>query len=526
MNIFYGRENIDKFKFLFNQVGTNNSNTYIIVPEQFTLEAEKSAFEHMQTKSLMDIEIISFSRLGHKILKEVGGEKVSTLNNYGRYMLLSKIMKDSSHELKLFHGMEKMPSFLENLNDLFSEMQEFSTDTARLGEVTGKLPQTSVLRQKLDDLEYIYNQYHHTISNAYLDSDDYTAFFTNKIKHSVNLKKYSIWIYGFEYFSPKLLNIIKELENVAKSVNIILTWDKNGRDNNLFDITSFVINKLKIQSLSNGFNYRLSQIDDFFGVVDLTKDSYDNTTTKTHPFTINKCPELKHLEQELFAIPYQTFHKPSSDALTASKQKANPSLYKKEFNVNPNEQFNAFISPVKIIKAANPTSEIETAAMYASALIREKNLRQKDIVILSNELDNKSHIFKRIFHQYGLNIFIDIKQNIMNHPMVELIIYLLTLGRGTLNSETIIGFMKTGFLNFTKEEEERLENYAYSYQIKSWQWKNDFVKGKDLLGEEDFTTINLLRKRLFDILTPFLNDYAKAKTGMDKSQVLYSFLIN
>ena len=44
LNIFYGRESIDKEQFIYEQIDKSQRRTLVIVPDQYTLEAEKQAF--------------------------------------------------------------------------------------------------------------------------------------------------------------------------------------------------------------------------------------------------------------------------------------------------------------------------------------------------------------------------------------------------------------------------------------------------------------------------------------------------
>lgn len=78
LNIFYGRENLDKEKFIFEKVGDR---ALIMVPDQYTLEAERQAFRHLGVSSLMDVEIVSAASLGGNILSELGGNKRSFITN-------------------------------------------------------------------------------------------------------------------------------------------------------------------------------------------------------------------------------------------------------------------------------------------------------------------------------------------------------------------------------------------------------------------------------------------------------------
>ena len=69
LNIYYGRENIDKEKFIIEKIGQRNTQkTLIIVPDQYTLEAEQQVFKQLGVEALMDIEVLSMSRLGSRLL--------------------------------------------------------------------------------------------------------------------------------------------------------------------------------------------------------------------------------------------------------------------------------------------------------------------------------------------------------------------------------------------------------------------------------------------------------------------------
>ena len=123
LNIFYGRENLDKEKFIFESVGDR---ALIMVPDQYTLEAERQAFRHLGVSSLMDVEIVSAASLGGNILSELGGNKRSFINKYGRHMLLYKSAVSLGDDLKVFRGMERKSSFLDSVNDFISEMKQYN----------------------------------------------------------------------------------------------------------------------------------------------------------------------------------------------------------------------------------------------------------------------------------------------------------------------------------------------------------------------------------------------------------------
>ena len=46
LNIYYARESTDKEKFIFENI---TPGSFVIVPDQYTLEAERRAFRHFKT---------------------------------------------------------------------------------------------------------------------------------------------------------------------------------------------------------------------------------------------------------------------------------------------------------------------------------------------------------------------------------------------------------------------------------------------------------------------------------------------
>ena len=122
LHIYYGRENKNKDKFLFDSI---KGKTLLLVPDQFTLQAERDAFFYLGAKGLMDLEVVSVSRLGLKVLAETGGGKRPLIDKYGRHMLLTKILSENRDTLGIYRGQEKKQSFIEMINNFISELKQY-----------------------------------------------------------------------------------------------------------------------------------------------------------------------------------------------------------------------------------------------------------------------------------------------------------------------------------------------------------------------------------------------------------------
>lgn len=239
LNIYCGREDTDKEKFMFGQI---KGKTLLLVPDQFSLQAERDAFFYMGKKGLMDLRVMDFSMLGRKAVHETCGKKPALIDQYGRHMLLTKVMRKIAKDLKIYKDLNWKNSFIDLLNSLISDMKLYQVSPERLAEVLEGLPDTGYLKYKLSDIQAIYAEYQRLIEGKYLDSDDYIDFYGDKITQAPMVAQSEIWIYGYDTFTPKNLLIIGNLLRTAKAVNIVLTYEA---ENEIFRLAGYVIERLK-----------------------------------------------------------------------------------------------------------------------------------------------------------------------------------------------------------------------------------------------------------------------------------------
>ena len=245
LNIYYGRESVDHEKFIMDHID-KGGRALLIVPDQYTLEAERRLFEETGAEALMNVEVISMSRLGFRLLQELGGSTRTFIDKYGRHMILSGAARDMKDDLQVFNGLESRTSFLEMVNNFISEMKQFNCGQNELEAMSDQLEEGTYTARKLHDLSLLFGEYEKRISGKYTDSEDYIDLFLSKIGRSDLVRGNTIWIYGFDSFAPKALSVIGELMTYAADVNVVLTCSmrKTERDSELFDLGRMLIRNL------------------------------------------------------------------------------------------------------------------------------------------------------------------------------------------------------------------------------------------------------------------------------------------
>jgi ATP-dependent helicase/nuclease subunit B len=260
LKLYYGRENVDKDHFMFGEIKKTLSSLskdggpkriILLVPDQYTLQAERNAFACLGFKGLMDLEVLSQNRLAMKVFTETGGSTRVHIDKHGRHMLLSKIVSEENENLKVFRNLGRSHSFLDMTNNLISEMKQYNTDLAGLSSIIEELKEGSLLHRKLLDIYRIYEKYEEQIKDRYIDTEDYINLFVSKIGQSSLVRDTEFWMTGFDYLTPKSIKVIEELIKYSKGVHVVFTSDVNSKDRELFYLTQSMLKKLQRASGEN-----------------------------------------------------------------------------------------------------------------------------------------------------------------------------------------------------------------------------------------------------------------------------------
>lgn len=488
LNIFYGRENLDKEKFIYDNIG---GRALLVVPDQFTLEAERELIAHSGAKALMDVEVLSLSRLGYRLLEELGGSKRTFIDKYGRHMILSSIAAEEREKLQVFKGLEEKNSFIELVNNFISEMKQFNCGADELAEIARSVPDGSYTQRKLEDLYLLYSEYEAAIRGKYTDSEDYIDLFLGKISRSELVAGNHIWIYGFDSFAPKALSVIGELMQYAADVNLVLTYDdkREARDADLFALAETVIRNFENLAERRSIEVRKRAI------------------PKT--YTAERADKIQFIEQELYALPARKYAR--------GGQSTNPA------EGGASEAAAAGTDSLTLVAAANLYNEAESAACYVLELVRDFGYRFSDIKVICNDQETRGPILKRVFKEYGIDLVSDTSKDILQSSIVQYITALMDVVVEKYRTDLMIKMLKSGFGDLTNDEITDLENYAIKYKIRGTMWKRPFVRGESEYGVEALVRMNAVREKALAFM-PDLEAIFEAETCGEFISGLYGFL--
>ena len=103
LRIIYGKPGSGKSSYCFSEIASlieKEKKIYVITPEQFSFTAEQKLMEAINTRAVMNAEVVTLSRMAYRVLNEVGGSNKSSLSKCGKAMLIYSILSQYKSDLK------------------------------------------------------------------------------------------------------------------------------------------------------------------------------------------------------------------------------------------------------------------------------------------------------------------------------------------------------------------------------------------------------------------------------------------
>lgn len=475
--IYFGRENIDFSKFIFDNIG---SESIVLVPEQYSFQVEKDAFKYLNKRAVLDLEIFGFSRLGNRILEDnpINLEKIG---KEGRQMVLMRVLLELETQLEVFGNLTKNDDFINLLSDIITFMKSNNVNMEKRFDAVNIFSENELTRKKVDELFKIYEKYNEIIKEQYMDNEDYIDKYNLGIKDADFLRGKEIWILGFDAFDEKRLETILELNRVCDNLNIVLTSSLDGRYKDLFSINDKNIKTFQELLAVSSEN-----------IIDLN----ENKKNYKESYKIVKVDDdISHIEKNLFS---------------------NVIVEKKELNKEKDS--------INLSVASNPYFEAVSVASEIARLVGSQNYRYQDIAIVSNNVEEYSELYKRVFRDFGIELFLDLPRNLHNHPVINLLQSILDCLKNDFQPNDISQFLKSEILEIDRELVDNFEIYVDNYFIRGKKWIKDFDKGSKNYSEEDIERFNILRKTWVLPLMDLRGELELRDKVLSKIKAFYEYL--
>ena len=184
LNFIIGRNNsgkTEKIRALIAERASENKKCILIVPEQFSFESERSILEKIGAQKMLNVDILSFTRLAFVINEQYGKALNKTIDDGTRKVLMSLSLEALSGKLEYFKRFSSKPALLSNLLTFVTELKQCAVTPDEIAEISGKTGNKS-LGKKLSELSLIAASYDALVSRSFFDDENYRkpTFLTEK----------------------------------------------------------------------------------------------------------------------------------------------------------------------------------------------------------------------------------------------------------------------------------------------------------------------------------------------------------
>lgn len=465
-------------------------NFLIIVPDQFTMQTQKDLVMRSDRGGILNIDVLSFGRLSHRILEEVGTKEMPVLDDTGKSLVLQKIAADLKEQLPAMGSLLHKQGYIHEVKSAISEFMQYGISTQDMDKLIASAEKRGALAMKLRDLKTLYRGFQDYIRDHFITTEETLDVLRRSLVKSKILPDSVVVFDGFTGFTPIQNRLIQELMRVCEETIVTVTI---GEEEDPYQMDG----EQKLFHLSKK---TVADLVKLAAEAEVTRG--EDVFVKGGPNRFTEAPALCYLEQNLFRYQYEPY---------MEKQRE-----------------------IRMFEALSPREEVHQTALYIRKLIREEGLTYRDIAVVIGDLEGYASYVETEFGQLEIPCFIDRTRGIILNPMIEYIKSALQLYIKDFSYDTVFHFLRSGMVDISREEIDELENYVIRTGARGYRtYSRLFTRrteemqqgsGQDDTEREEETLerLNRIRQQFADTVE-ILHMAPRAKAG-EYVDHLYDFL--
>ena len=230
LQFIFGNSGAGKSRYLYEQIVKESmehpqTNYVVLVPEQFTMQTQRDLCAAHPRHGIMNIDVLSFVRLSHRVFEEVGKEVRRILDDEGKSLILRKIAGKYEDELKVLRGNLKKAGYISEVKSVISGFTQYGIGFGELDEFLETLEPESYLYYKLSDIRKVYEGFEDYLADKYITKEELLDVLSQVVPDSALLKDSVVVLDGFTGFTPVQNKLLGELMKVCKKVMVTVVMD-------------------------------------------------------------------------------------------------------------------------------------------------------------------------------------------------------------------------------------------------------------------------------------------------------------
>ena len=463
-------------------------NYVILVPDQYSMQTQKEIVSRSPQKGILNIDVLSFGRLTHKIFEEIGVPRRAALDETGKTLLLRRVAGTCAPSLSILGRSIHYPGMIPEIKSILSEFMQYRISDAELARMCDHAKESGqgALGARLSDLRTLYSAFVEGKRDRFITSEETLDLLAEAIPSSDWVKRSTFVLDGFTGFTPVQYRVITALIRCGREVTIALDYGMDdgpslekareqrsaGKEDALFYLTRKTVCDIDRLAAAEG----LIRGNDIFvsGPGDV-------------PVRFVSNPVLAHLERSIFRHPQTTCEVPAAGR-------------------------------IRIFETDTPEEEVRQILIEVKRLTLTKGYHYRDISVVCGDLKRYAPLFEKGAQSYGIPYYIDARVSAGLNPLTEAIRSVLKIRPQGYAYTAVFRYLRSGMSSLTREETDLLENYCLAHGIKGRRkWSLSFDAQTEPLRLKFLKEIEPAAGRIDEERMP-------AATAAERTRAVYAFM--
>ena len=459
--------------------------TFLIVPEQQTVSAEKEMAEFLPDSAPLTFEATNFTRFANTAYRTLGGIATEYADSATEALIMWKTLTELSPYLYMTDGREEINTGLvEKALSAVFEMKSVGAHADELwalGE-NSEIKKNSRLSKKLSDISKIMTLYQKLLEEKYSSANDECEKLAAKLEeHPEAFCGVYFFISGFTSFTKPQCDVLEKLMRRAE-VTLHLTVSKAEYDS--FEFSEIIRTKEKILRVAD-------------------KISVDKKLLR---------PDALDAEKSEFLCSVQRLLWKNSEKLS--------------------KDYLDFCDRIRIFEASDPYEEFSFVASDIKRRVMA-GASYKDFAVVARDADTYSGIIDSAFTKASVPHFTSLRRNVSSYEAVKLIYTAIAVASANFKREDVISYSKCRLSGISPDACDEFELYTETWKINGnrftdgifWNMSPDGYSSTDSEdAAEMLRRIDETRHALIEPLAEFKENLSEATTVKEYAEVLIKFL--
>ena len=393
----------------------NGKHTFLIVPDQEALQAERLTLSTLSPSSQLELEVLGFSRLYNRVCREYGNLCYTYITKPIRYLLMWKTLRELSGNLEILGSVTKKDIALEDmLLSTINELKINGIDAEMLEDTAEKLKtHDPELSSKTSDLAAVYTCFSSYVNEKFSDSADDLSRLYNVLSEHDFFKGSNVYIDSFTSFTPIQHKIIERIFKSADNVTVSIPAKKSNLDG--MDAKSIKLSENKLLSSA--------------------RSACEPTIESLEAPAIEKSEALKYLSDNIWRL-----------------------------NSRSDDEKSYNDGSVILEECDNPYSEAQAVCAHIRSLL-ESGARCRDIVIIARDAENYRGIIDQALEKSNIPFYFSKSFELYSTAAVKFIISALRIKLYNFRKSDVISHVKSGLCSIDISDSYLFEEYVNTWNI-------------------------------------------------------------